>query len=77
MDYELWVRILPMCVLNGLYMDVGRLQKLLKCRYPFLVAWLGSPPPGARDAPTEKFGMTYGAFIYSAELVRQYSGEGE
>jgi len=26
---------------------------------PFLVAWFGTPPPGAKDALTEKFGMTY------------------
>jgi acyl-CoA reductase-like NAD-dependent aldehyde dehydrogenase len=79
--------------------------QVLKSRYPFLVAWFGTPTPGAKEALTEKFGMTYdnpefvftplrlpfggkgesgwiienrdgklikrdGAFIYSAELVK-------
>jgi len=78
---------------------------VLQSRYPFLVTWFGSPPPGAKEALTKKFGMVYdnpdflftplrlpfggkgesgwiletrdgqvskrdGAFIYSAELVR-------
>jgi len=79
---------------------------VLRSRYPFLVTWFGSPPPGAKEAFTKKFGMVYdnpdflfapmrlpfggkgesgwilenrdgqvskrdGAFIYSAELVRE------
>jgi len=78
---------------------------VLQSRYPFLVTWFGSAPPGAKEALTKKFGMVYdnpdflftplrlpfggkgesgwiletrdgqvskrdGAFIYSAELVR-------
>ncbi|MFZ5448141.1 MAG: aldehyde dehydrogenase family protein [Thermodesulfobacteriota bacterium] len=85
--------------------DQAAVSQVLHSRYPFLVAWFGTPPPGARDALTEKFGMTYdnpdfiftplrlpfggkgasgwiienragqlikrdGAFIYSAELVK-------
>jgi succinate-semialdehyde dehydrogenase/glutarate-semialdehyde dehydrogenase len=86
--------------------DEDAVARVLPSRYPFLVAWFGTPPPGAQDALTEKFGMTYdnpefiftplrlpfggkgdsgwiienqdgklvkrdGAFIYSAELVRE------
>ncbi|MGB8993119.1 MAG: aldehyde dehydrogenase [Desulfobaccales bacterium] len=85
--------------------DAAAVEQVVRSRYPFLVAWFGSPPPGAKNALTKKFGMTYdnpdfiftplrlpfggkgdsgwiienrdgklmkrdGAFIYSAELVR-------
>ncbi len=78
---------------------------VLQSRYPFQVTWFGDPPPGAKEALAEKFGVVYdnpdflfapmrlpfggkgesgwilenrngrlskrdGAFIYSAELVR-------
>ncbi|MFI5355244.1 MAG: hypothetical protein ACHQX0_06500, partial [Desulfobaccales bacterium] len=32
---------------------------VLESRYPFLVTWFGSAPPGAKEALTEKFGMVY------------------
>ncbi len=32
---------------------------VLESRYPFLVTWFGSPPPGAPEALTETFGMVY------------------
>jgi acyl-CoA reductase-like NAD-dependent aldehyde dehydrogenase len=86
--------------------DEAAVAQVLPSRYPFLVAWFGSPPPGAQEALSQKFGMTYdnpefiftplrlpfggkgasgwiienhhgrltkrdGAFIYSAELVRE------
>jgi acyl-CoA reductase-like NAD-dependent aldehyde dehydrogenase len=85
--------------------DAGAVEAVLGSRYPFLVTWFGTPPPGAKEALTTTFGMVYdnpdflftplrlpfggkgasgwiienrdgrltkrdGAFIYSAELVR-------
>ncbi len=85
--------------------DAAAVETVLASRYPFLVSWFGSPPPGAKEALTKTFGMVYdnpdflftplrlpfggkgpsgwimewrdgklskrdGAFIYSAELVR-------
>ena len=95
----------PFLALVKVSSDEAAVARVLPSRYPFLVAWFGTPPPGAQDALTEKFGMTYdnpefvftplrlpfggkgdsgwiienrdgklikrdGAFIYSAELVR-------
>jgi acyl-CoA reductase-like NAD-dependent aldehyde dehydrogenase len=95
----------PFLALIPVASDEAAVAQALQSRYPFLVAWFGSPPPGAEAALTEKFGMTYdnpefvftplrlpfggkgdsgwiienregklikrdGAFIYSAELVR-------
>jgi acyl-CoA reductase-like NAD-dependent aldehyde dehydrogenase len=86
--------------------DAAAVEQVVRSRYPFLVAWFGTPPPGGREALTSTFGMTYdnpdfiftplrlpfggkgesgwimenrdgrlvkrdGAFIYSAELVRE------
>jgi len=85
--------------------DAEALARVLMSRYPFLVVWFGTPPPGGKEALGAYFGMTYdnpdflftplrlpfggkgesgwiienrngrfskrdGAFIYSAELVR-------
>jgi acyl-CoA reductase-like NAD-dependent aldehyde dehydrogenase len=96
----------PFLALVPVESDAAAVATVLKSRYPFLVAWFGTPPPGAQDALTEKFGMTYnnpdfiftplrlpfggkgesgwiienrdgklikrdGAFLYSAELVRE------
>jgi acyl-CoA reductase-like NAD-dependent aldehyde dehydrogenase len=95
----------PFLALVPVASDEAAVAQVLSSRYPFLVAWFGAPPPGAQEALTEKFGMTYhnpefiftplrlpfggkgdsgwiienrdgklikrdGAFIYSAELVR-------
>jgi aldehyde dehydrogenase (NAD+) len=95
----------PFLALIPVSSDEAAVAQVLTSRYPFLVAWFGSPPPGAQEALAEKFGMTYdnpefiftplrlpfggkgesgwiienregrlmkrdGAFIYSAELVR-------
>ena len=96
----------PFLALIPVTSDEAAVAQVLRSRYPFLVAWFGFPPPGAQDALTKKFGMTYdnpefvftplrlpfggkgesgwiienregklikrdGAFIYSAELVRE------
>jgi acyl-CoA reductase-like NAD-dependent aldehyde dehydrogenase len=96
----------PFLALVPVTSDEAAVAQVVKSRYPFLVAWFGTPPPGAQDALTKNFGMTYdnpefvfpplrrpfggkgesgwiienrdgkltkrdGAFIYSAELVRE------
>jgi acyl-CoA reductase-like NAD-dependent aldehyde dehydrogenase len=96
----------PFLALVPVGSDAAAVARVLPSRYPFLVAWFGTPPPGARAALSQKFGMTYdnpefiftplrlpfggkgdsgwiienrdgklvkrdGAFIYSAELVRE------
>jgi len=96
----------PFLALIKVDSDEEALARVLKSRYPFLVTWFGSPPPGAKDTLTKNFGMIYynpdflftpfrlpfggkgesgwilenhnghltrrdGAFIYSAELVRE------
>jgi acyl-CoA reductase-like NAD-dependent aldehyde dehydrogenase len=102
-DLELFGPFLALIPVAG---DAIAVEQVLGSRYPFLAAWFGSPPPGAKDALTKTFGMTYdnpdfiftplrlpfggkgesgwiienrdgkllkrdGAFIYSAELVRE------
>jgi acyl-CoA reductase-like NAD-dependent aldehyde dehydrogenase len=96
----------PFLALTPVDSDAAAVEQVLLSRYPFLVTWFGTPPPGAQEALAEKFGMTYdnpdfiftplrlpfggkgasgwiienrdgelikrdGAFIYSAELVRE------
>jgi len=96
----------PFLALVKVDSDQEALHRVLATRYPFLVTFFGTPPPGAREAMTAKFGMVYdnpdflftpfrlpfggkgesgwilerrdgqllkrdGAFIYSAELVRE------
>ncbi len=39
--------------------DEVALERVLPSRYPFLVTWFGTPPPGGREALTKTFGMTY------------------
>jgi hypothetical protein len=39
--------------------DAAAVAQVLASRYPFLVAWFGTPPPGAPQALTAYFGMTY------------------
>jgi acyl-CoA reductase-like NAD-dependent aldehyde dehydrogenase len=39
--------------------DAGAVEAVLASRYPFLVTWFGTPPPGAKEALTKTFGMAY------------------
>jgi acyl-CoA reductase-like NAD-dependent aldehyde dehydrogenase len=57
--------------------DAAAVAQVLPSRYPFLVAWFGTPPPGAREALTEKFGMTYDnpEFIFTP-LRLPFGGKG-
>ena len=49
----------PFLALVPVASDEAAVAQVLPSRYPFLVAWFGTPPPGAKDALTKKFGMTY------------------
>src|SRR5665811_2029801 len=49
----------PFLALVPVEADMVAVDRVLPSRYPFLVAWFGTPPPGAKAALTKKFGMTY------------------
>jgi len=68
----------PFLALVPVASDTAAVAQVLKSRYPFLVAWFGSPPPGAQEALTEKFGMTYDNpdFIFTP-LRLPFGGKGE
>jgi betaine-aldehyde dehydrogenase len=68
----------PFLALVPVESDAAAVDRVLKSRYPFLVAWFGTPPPGAQDALTEKFGMTYANpdFIFTP-LRLPFGGKGE
>jgi acyl-CoA reductase-like NAD-dependent aldehyde dehydrogenase len=68
----------PFLALVPVAADTKAVEQVLKSRYPFLVAWFGSPPPGAKDALTKKFGMTYDnpEFIFTP-LRRPFGGNGD
>jgi betaine-aldehyde dehydrogenase len=74
-DLELFGPFLALTPVNS---DETAMEKVLASRYPFLVAWFGSPPPGAQEALTEKFGMTYDNpdFIFTP-LRLPFGGKGE
>ncbi|MCX5889508.1 MAG: aldehyde dehydrogenase family protein [Deltaproteobacteria bacterium] len=96
----------PLLTLIPIESEAAAVETVLASRYPFLVSWFGTPPPGAKEALTKTFGMVYdnpdflftplrlpfggkgpsgwiienhdghlskrdGAFMYSAELVRE------
>ncbi len=68
----------PFLALVPVTSDEAAVAQVLRSRYPFLVAWFGSPPPGAKDALTKKFGMTYDnpEFIFTP-LRLPFGGKGE
>jgi len=49
----------PFLALVPVESDAAAVAQVLASRYPFLVAWFGTPPPGAPQALTAYFGMTY------------------
>ncbi len=49
----------PFLTLTPVASDEAAVERVLTSRYPFLVTWFGTPPPGAKEALTETFGMTY------------------
>jgi len=68
----------PFLALAPVTSDEAAVAQVLPNRYPFLVAWFGSPPPGAKDALKKKFGMTYDNpdFIFTP-LRLPFGGKGE
>ena len=68
----------PFLALTPVESDAAAVEKVLQSRYPFLVTWFGTPPPGAREALAEKFGMTYDNvdFVYTP-LRLPFGGKGE
>jgi len=68
----------PFLALVPVASDETAVAQVLLSRYPFLVAWFGNPPPGAQDALTEKFGMTYDnpEFIFTP-LRLPFGGKGD
>jgi len=68
----------PFLALAPVKSDEAAVAQVLGSRYPFLVAWFGTPPPGAQDALTKKFGMTYDnpEFVFTP-LRLPFGGKGE
>ena len=68
----------PFLALAPVASDEAAVARVLPSRYPFLVAWFGAPPPGAREALAEKFGMTYDnpEFIFTP-LRLPFGGKGD
>jgi acyl-CoA reductase-like NAD-dependent aldehyde dehydrogenase len=68
----------PFLALVPVASDEAAVAEVLPSRYPFLVAWFGTPPPGGQEALTEKFGMTYDnpEFIFTP-LRLPFGGKGD
>lgn len=68
----------PFLVLVPVQSDAEALARVLKSRYPFLVAWFGTPPPGGEKALTASFGMAYDNpdFLFTP-LRLPFGGKGE
>ncbi|MEW6659634.1 MAG: aldehyde dehydrogenase [Thermodesulfobacteriota bacterium] len=49
----------PFLALTPVGSDEEAVTRVLRSRYPFLVSWFGTPPPGAKEAFTKTFGMVY------------------
>jgi len=49
----------PFLALVPVASDTEAVDRVMKSRYPFLVTWFGTAPPGAREALTTTFGMAY------------------
>jgi succinate-semialdehyde dehydrogenase/glutarate-semialdehyde dehydrogenase len=74
-DTEMFGPFLALVPVAG---DAAAVAQVLPSRYPFLVAWFGTPPPGAQAALTEKFGMTYDnpEFVFTP-LRLPFGGKGD
>ncbi len=68
----------PFLTLTPVAADADAVARVLASRYPFLVAYFGSPPPGAKEALTQKFGMVYENpdFLFTP-LRLPFGGKGE
>jgi acyl-CoA reductase-like NAD-dependent aldehyde dehydrogenase len=74
-DLELFGPFLALVPVDS---DAEAVARVLNSRYPFLVVWFGTPPPGAREALTAAFGMTYDNpdFLFTP-LRLPFGGRGE
>lgn len=68
----------PFLALTPVAADADAVARVLASRYPFLVAYFGSPPPGAKEALTKNFGMVYENpdFLFTP-LRLPFGGKGE
>jgi acyl-CoA reductase-like NAD-dependent aldehyde dehydrogenase len=68
----------PFLALIKVESDAAALATVLKSRYPFLVTFFGTPPPGAREALSRSFGMVYDNpdFLFTP-LRLPFGGKGE
>ncbi|MEJ2069648.1 MAG: aldehyde dehydrogenase family protein [Syntrophobacterales bacterium] len=68
----------PFLVLVPVESDAEALARVLQSRYPFLVTWFGTPPPGGEKALTAFFGMAYANPDFLFTLLRlPFGGKGE
>lgn len=68
----------PFLALVQVESDEAAVAQVLQSRYPFLVSWFGTPPPGAKEAFTATFGMVYDNpdFLFTP-LRLPFGGKGE
>ncbi len=68
----------PFLTLTPVAADADAVARVLASRYPFLVAWFGTPPPCAKEPLTKTFGMVYENpdFLFTP-LRLPFGGKGE
>jgi len=68
----------PFLALVPVRSDAEAVARVQKSRYPFLVAWFGTPPAGGREILTATFGMIYDNpdFLFTP-LRLPFGGKGE
>lgn len=68
----------PFLALTKVASGAEAIARVLQSRYPFLVSWFGTPPPGAKEALTQTFGMVYDNpdFLFTP-LRLPFGGRGE
>ncbi len=68
----------PFLALTPAADDNEAVTRVLRSRYPFQVTWFGTPPPGAKEAFTQTFGMVHDNpdFLFTP-LRLPFGGKGE
>jgi succinate-semialdehyde dehydrogenase/glutarate-semialdehyde dehydrogenase len=68
----------PFLALVKVKTDAEAVSRVRQSRYPFLVTWFGTPPPGAKETLSATFGMTYDNpdFIFTP-LRLPFGGKGD
>jgi acyl-CoA reductase-like NAD-dependent aldehyde dehydrogenase len=68
----------PFLALVQVESDEEAVTRVLGSRYPFLASWFGTPPPGAKEAFNNTFGMVYDNpdFLFTP-LRLPFGGRGE